>query len=266
MNTHSVIKTALGAGLMAASLAASAAIHSFTQPMIYYKVTGAAVNYFAFMPAQPFGAPIPGVVMLDLYNSGSVSSWHYAVGPAPAASDQAGRGWSNAAALSVTQSGYPVSSTSASQTLASALFSFGDTASITLSFVQNPTISSQACNVSFVASIDTNDYLLFTNFTIQPSGFPTASDSVSYRTKSGSAASDTASVASDVWNSSNFSATGAFFTFSAYSIPAAGNATQTVAVSSLTKANLCTAAYTAKNSLNSAGTTLGGKAGLMRLW
>jgi hypothetical protein len=72
---------------------------------------------------------------------------------------------------------------------------------------------------------------------------------------------------STAWNAANFSASSNFQSYAAYSLTTgADNGTQTIATSNLVKANLCTNAYTAKNALNSAGTTIGGKAGMMRLW
>lgn len=272
MNKHSIIKTALGTGLMAASLAASAAaIHSFTTPMMYYKLDGAKINYIAFVPSGPYSGfqGASGVIMLELYNSGTVSTWNFAMGGAATVAAAAGAAWTAAADIAdIEVKGYPITSTSASDvSFADDYFSFGDTSGVKLSFFQVPTISSQACNVSFSATINTDDYLQFDSFSIQPANWPSASDSVSYRTKSGTVASDTASYASVAWNGSNFSATQAFSTFGAFSIPgAAQGSAATYAASSLTKANLCTNAYTAKNALNSAGTTIGGKTGMMRLW
>lgn len=277
MNKHSIVKTALGVGLMAASLTASAgALHSFTTPMMYYKVDGAKVYYTAFIPSgvgvggfQGAG----GVVVLDLYASGTVSSWNYGIGAAAtAAAANAGAAWSlMAAQTSVKVVGYPVTSTSVTNaSFASDFFSFGDTQSVTLQFVSTPVISSQACNVTFTASINSDDYLVFSGFVAQPSGWPTTgAGSVKYRTVSGTATSDTASYVSSDWNASNFSVSRAFSTFGAYTFvsgAAYSDSVSTFAASSLTKANLCVGAVTAKTALNSSGTTIGGKAGMMRLW
>jgi hypothetical protein len=275
MNKHSIIKTALGTGLLAASLAASAAaIHSFTTPMMYYKLDGAKVTYVAFVPSGPYSGfqGSSGVIMLELYNSGTVSTWNYAMGGAANIAAAAGQGWTAGADIDgISAHGFPVTSDSAGAgptfSWSDSYFSLGDTAAIELSFLQTPVISSQACNVSFTASINDEDYLQFNNFSIQPSNWPTASASVSYKSKSGTNTADTAAYASNLWNGSNFSATQPFSTFGAFSVPGAAQGSgATYAASSITKANLCTNAYTVKNALNSSGTTIGGKAGMMRLW
>lgn len=285
MNKHSIVKTTLGVGLMAASLAASAAaIHSFTTPMMYYKLNGAAVTYVAFVPSGPYSGfqGASGVIMLDLYNSGTVSTWNYAMGgAATVAAANAGAGWTDGAAISFSAPGYPVTSAATvefAMAAANAL-SLGDTQSISLSFIQTPVISSQACNVTFHASINSDDYLQFTNFTIRPSGWVTdasANYTVHYRSKSGTATSDITTFANKAgWEGSNFSVTRDIKTFGAYTLAmggatsdysAAASTLTSVAASQVTKGNLCTAVYTAKNALNSSGSTIGGKAGLMRLW
>lgn len=282
MNKHSIIKTALGTGLMAASLAASAAaIHSFTTPMAYYKLDGAKVNYVAFVPSGPQtgfqGAA--GVIMLELYNSGSVSTWNFAMGGAPTNASGAGAAWTDGAGVSFTAPGYPITSANTIEySVAANNFSFGDTQTISLEFTQAPVISSVACNVTFAASIGTDDYLQFKNFTVQPAfwsdvtkTFGTAATNnlkatgvVTY-----SGGTVTGTIASDTWNSPNFSATSRFSGTISVPVATGGNVVssmQTFGASSITKANLCTNAYTAKNALNSAGSTIGGKEGMMRLW
>lgn len=278
MSKHSIVKTGLGVGLMAASLGAMADLHTFAEPMIYYKVNGSAVNYVAFVPSM--GST--NVVMLDLYQSGTISSWNYGVNAAAFDAGAGGTAWSFSFSRSTdTMSGafqnkyfdglgassgntYGTTTIGSSTGISSSWYA-GNTGAISFAFGMNQTVSSQACSVSFVASINSDDYLLFTNFTV--AGLPTASDSVSFRTKSGTTASDTASSGSAAWNAVNFSATSTFPTFSAFSIPAAnGGANQTVAASVVTRGNVCQALYTAKNALNSAGGTIGAKSGLMRLW
>lgn len=282
MSNHSLVKAGLCVGLMAASLGAVAGDrHTFAEPMIYYKVTGAAVNYVAFIPSMQG----TGVLMLDLYQSGTSSSWAYAAAAAVNAA-AGGAAWSVSAsnstdsnnAGSFTVKYYDVlgntsgvnwgTTSSGVSTDFSSSWYGGDTQTVSLEFTQAQTISSQACDVSFGASLNTDDYLVFAGFTMRPgSAYPSASDSVSWRTKSGTSTSDYASIGSAAWNASNFSATSAFPTFSAFSIPAAnGGAGQTVAASVISKANLCVGNYTAKAALNAAGGFIGAKAGLMRLW
>lgn len=279
MSKHSIVKTGLGVGLMAASLGAMADMHTFAEPMIYYKVNGAAVNYVAFVPSMGSA----NVVLLDMYQSGTISSWNYGVNNASIDAGAGGTAWSflfsrttdtqlSAAfqnkyfdGLGNSSGNTYGSTTIGSSTQISSSWYGGNTGAVSHAYSMVQTVSSQACSVSFVASINTEDYLLFTNFTV--AGLPTASDSVSFRTKSGTSASDTASSGSAAWNAVNFSATSTFPTFSAFSIPAAaGGALQTIAASVVTRGNVCNSVYTAKNALNSAGGTIGAKAGLMRLW
>lgn len=289
MSKHSLVKAGACVGLMAASLGAGAVdLHSFAEPMIYYKVSGAAVNYIAFVPSS-LGT---GVLMLDLYQSGTVSTWAYAAG-AVTDSSAGGIKWSvglsrGAATNDFTFAGASVdplgtsttvtvgnATLAASTTVFSSTWYGGDTSSISAQFTQAQTISSQVCNVSFAASIGTDDYLVFNGFSMRPdsnypSGWSVASDSpkVTWRTASGTTASDTSTMSATAWNAVNFSATMAFPTFSAFTVQtgsATGN-TATYAASVLSKANLCVGAYTAKAALNAAGGFIGAKAGLMRLW
>lgn len=259
MSKHSLVKTSLGVGLMAASLGASAAeIHSFAEPMLYYKASGTSVNYVAFVPSLL----TPAVLYLDLFQSGTISTWAYGVNAAGAGAAAGGAAWTATGTVSYADI---IGNTA---TTASSTWYGGDTASVSMTFAQTPTISSQACGVSFAVSLGSNDYMQYTNFTIQPADWPTFSgaSSVTYRTKSGTTAGDTASLGSAAWNALNASATSAFPTFSAYSIGTAMSDAATYAASRITKFNLCTTAYTAKAALNSAGNMIGGQAGLMRLW
>jgi len=276
MSKHSVIKTSLGIGLMAASLGASSAdLHTFAEPVLYYKVNGNIVNYTAFVPSMTTSA---GVLLLEMYQSSTISTWAYGLGGTVNAA-AGGAGWSfsgaaDAATGSVqfsTLNAAGIGSSEVDSTNAASFSSSwygGDTAGLKLSFTQQGTVSSVACDVTFSATLDTNDYMQYASFSVQPDTWTdnSATDDVYWRTKTGTTASDTASVGSAAWNAKNFSATSSFYTFSAFSIPIAGAAGNTVAASAITKANLCTNLYTAKNALNSAGNIIGGKSGLMRLW
>jgi len=285
MSNHSIIKTGVGIGLMAASLASLADIHTFAEPTVYYKVNGSAVNYVALLP----NLRDTGVLALELFQSGSISSWAFAVGGSVDA-NAGGVVWSytlttgaqpasnslavvNYAGSKYDAGGnlvtYGINNTQASTGSSTAGSSWygGGSGSVSLAFIQSQTISSQACNVTFTVNVGADDVLRYSGFSLQPDGWTTASAAVVYRTLSGTTTSDTANVASAAWNAMNFSATSNFPTFSAFTIPnAAAGAGQTVAVSALTKANLCTNIYTTKNALNSAGNVIGGVTGLVRLW
>jgi len=285
MIKHTAIKAGIGIGLMAASLgAASADLHTFGKASIYYKIDGSAVKYSAFVPSGPTATD--SVIMLDMLQSGTVSTWAYAMGAALGtlvntvggtsvtntshysnfSNAAGGLAWKAAATVTyVKADGNTASSASTS-------FYNGDTAQLVLSFSQVPTISSQACNMSFSAQLDTDDYLKFTNVVIRPENWPSATDSVSYRTKSGTTASDTLSIASNVFNAYNATTTSAFATFTAWSVPIAGNAGNTVAVSALSAPfGKCVTAATARTAVNAAssvpiigGGSVGG--GMLRLW
>lgn len=272
MSKHSVVKAGLGLGLMAASLGVSAQTHTFAEPMIYYKVNGSAVNYVAFLP----NAQDSAIVMLDLYQSGTISTWAFGVGGAVNNTTAGGPVWSFGAtggdSGSFNNVYYDVLGRASTASFAdttgggSSSWYGGGSQALSMAFAQQQTISSQACNVTFGVDIGTDDYMRYGAFTISPSGWPTASAAVSFRTKSGATASDTDSMASGAWNGLNFSATSAFPTFSAYSVPNAAGAGNTVAASAITKGNLCTSIYTTKSALNAAGNVIGATTGLMRLW
>lgn len=274
MIKHTAIKAGIGLGLMATSLAAVADPHSFGIPTIYYKVNGAAVNYAAMIPNG--NQATSSVIMLDVLQSSTISTWAYAVGGALGSPNSLATATNSFASYSNLAGGVawkasgtishltPVGSTS---TIASSSFYGGDTNTLSLSFTQQVTASSQACNMTFSAQMNTDDYLVFSNVTIQPNGWPTATDNVSYRTKSGTLATDTVLIASNVFNAYNGTTTSSFYTFSAWSVPnAAGGAGNTVAASSITNFNKCYVGANARTATNSAGNTIGGKGGLMRLW
>ncbi len=280
MSKHSIVKAGLGVGLMAASLGAMAQLHTFAEPSIYYKLNGGAVNYIAFVPNNT-----AGVVFLDLYNSGTVSSWAYGIGNLPDAA-AGGVVWSvnvsgpSNSSIPLSFATYDAYGVAGGQTLAATGASFsinstwygGGTAALSMAFIQPTTISSQACNVSFVASMGTDDYLQFpsANFTIAPVGFPTISaGSAIYRISSGTSTSNTSGIAFGDWNalSAAYKATTSLPTFSAISSGTdAAAAVAVLANSAFTKFNLCTGALTKRTALNDAGGSIGAKAGMMRLW
>lgn len=330
MVNHKAIKTGIGLGLMALSLGASAALHTFGKDMIYYKVTGARVDYAAFLPSGAGASD--SVIMLDVLQSGTLSTWNYAIGgvlgTAPSTgtyytASTAGAGTSPITFTSSISSSYfttgflasynanyanaggssslfptasanvgyignfsnaaggqvwlaatvgIVTSYGADGRLATTSYSTyfgGDTQPLSLSFTELVSVSSQACNMSFSAALDTNDYLQFTNVVVQPSNWPSATSDVYYRTAAGTVAASTASIASDVFNGYNGSVTKSFNTYSAW--------TQTNAAASLVNStflgtalmsnyNKCVTGYTNRTATNSAGGIVGGKAGMMRLW
>lgn len=290
MIKHMAIKAGIGLGLMAASLGVNADLHTFGKQSIYYKVTGSRVDYAAFLPSG--NQQTDSVIMLDVLQSSTISTWNYAVGgglnlaaaisgvnsaSTSTITNSTGGGASGFSNFSGPAGGQVWKATgvvtSYAQdgsigTLTLSTFYGGDTRALSLSFTEVVTASSQACNMTFHASLDTNDYLQFTNVTVQPSGWPSATAGVSYRTKSGTVAGDTASIASNVFNDYNAAGgTSSFYTFSAWSIPLATAAGNTVAVSALsTPFNKCNAPAVARTATNSAGNTIGGKGGMMRLW
>jgi len=276
MIKHTAIKAGVAIGLMAASLGANSAdLHTFAGTSIYYKLNGAAINYTAFLASGLVASD--SVIMLDVLQSGTVSTWAYGIGgvigngQTPAASTLVGTGMSSSPAggigLRATGVITYITPAGTSGTTATTTFYNGDTQSLKLSFTMQPTVSSQACNMSFSAVMDTDDYLQFASLSVQPSNWPAATGDVYYRTKSGTTASDTASIASNVFNAYNASTTSSFYTFSAWTIPIAGNATNTVAASVLTGGfSKCATAATNRTASNSAGNVIGGKGGMMRLW
>jgi hypothetical protein len=289
MIKHMAIKAGIGLGLMAASLGVNADLHTFGKQSIYYKVTGNRVDYAAFLPSG--NQATDTVIMLDVLQSSTISTWNYAVGGSLSGvagytnstntgSVSTGAGaasyisaYSGPAGGQVWRGTGVISSFDGAAVLGTVSVSTyygGDTRALSLSFTEVVTASSQACNMTFHASLNTDDYLLFTNVTVQPSGWPVATDSVSYRTKSGTTATDTASMAAAAFTGYNAIATSSFATFSAWSIPVAltaGGSLNTVAVSALSGPfSKCNTPAVARTATNSAGNTIGGKGGMMRLW
>ncbi len=286
MIKHMAIKAGIGLGLMAASLGASADLHTFGKQSIYYKVTGSRVDYAAFLPSG--NQATDTVIMLDVLQSSTISTWNYAVGGALALANAGAdstktgsvststgstsyiTGFSGPAGGQVWRGTGVLSSFDAQGVLGTVTVSTyygGDTRALSLSFTEVVTASSQACNMTFHASLNTDDYLQFTNVTVSPSGWPAATDSVSYRTKSGTTASDTASIGSAAFNAYNAASTSSFYTFTVWTVPIVGAAANTVAVSALSGPfSKCNAPAVARTATNSAGNTIGGKGGMMRLW
>ncbi len=286
MQRHLLIKAGLGLGLLAGSMAASAQLQSFAKTMIFAKFSSSGSSYAVFTPFGVDGNQ--GVVMLDLSQGAggtgtapAPDGWGFAVGGTVNAA-AGGPVWAiNLPALSETSAAITVSyvdtassfTNSTKTASAGTITSFygGGTSSVILSFIQAATSSGMACNMTFTASIGTDLFLKFTNFSVRPdsNAYPQASGAVTYRTKSGTSASDTVQIASSDWNGFNFTGSSAFPTFSAYSIQTGSVASLsgTYAASSLSRANICnTGVFATRNALNSAGSSIGAREGLFRLF
>jgi len=278
MNKHLIVKTTLGVGLMATSLAASAVLHTFAEPMMYYRADGAKVTYVAFVPSMAG----TGNLYLELGASGTQSTWAYGLSTGALGAGNGGSVWSlsgGSVEFSGFAGGATITGTDSTQT-----WYGGNTGTLTASFFMQPTISSQACNVTFNAHINTDDYLMYgatssgssaPSVTLQPAGWPVmnaVNSQLYYRTASGTSSTDTASYGSAAWNGSNFSTTRAFSTFSNYTLASAnlnssgGGSVAVYAPSSLTRANLCAGWWVERDKMNGGSAVLGGKSGMMRLW
>ncbi|MFA7243029.1 MAG: hypothetical protein WC091_23220 [Sulfuricellaceae bacterium] len=272
MYKHAAIKTTAGISLMAMSLGVCADLHTFGDAMAYYKVSGASTGYAYFLPSG--ATATDSVILLDLFQSGTVATWAYAMGGSIGAGQVAApftTGMSSSPAGGIFQKATGVityiTPAGISATTSSTSFYNGDTQELSLSFTQVSTVFSQACNMSFSAKLDTDDYLQFTNLSVLPANWPSATDDVYYRTKPGTSASDTASMASNIFNAYNASTTSSFYTFSAWTVPIAGDAANTFAVSAITGGfSKCNTAANNRTFYNGAGGVVGGKEGMMRLW
>jgi hypothetical protein len=275
-------------------MAASAAIHSFATPMIYYKFTTSAQNYAVFMPPQNmfnFASPI---LYLDLGASGTAQSWAYGVGNSVAAAAAGGgAAWSASNSISYTND--------LGQTVSTANLNWygGDSIAMSLGFTQYVTVSSEACGLSFSASLNSADVLSFASVQILPTDWSSATSNInanvsaaaSYAivtsTAAGSLYLSTWSKSVPVLNYFSSGATASLPTFAytgAYvNVYSSGGAIATSLASSLSALtasiiatgpgsggvanyNKCIPAYTQKSGLNSAGTVIGGQAGMLRLW
>jgi hypothetical protein len=283
MQRHLLIKAGLGLGLLAGSMAASAQLQSFAKTMIFAKFNAGVSSYAVFTPFGVDGNQ--GVVLLDLSQgaagSGTAAApdgWGFAVG----GTVNAGAGgpvWAinlpgltdTASAITVSYVDTASSFTNSTKTAAAGTitsFYGGGTSSVILSFLQAATSSGQACNMTFSAVVGTDLFLKFSNFSVRPdTNYPSAQAAVSYRT--GSATTATASLASTDWNAFNFSASSAFPTFGAYTLQTgtAASNSATYAASVLSRANICnTGVYTVRNNLNAAGSQIGAREGMFRLF
>lgn len=260
MSKHSLISTGLGLGLMAASMGASAQLHSFDGGMMYFGAAAGGNKYVAFVPQMARGAAgAAGVLMLEMFQptSGTNSSWAYAIGGAV---DAAAGGTGSGGSGSATITGQAANGLGYSGT-----YFFGDNAAISLAFSNEATISSQVCNVSFVASIGTQDQLFFTNVTAQPDDWNSASAAVSLTTATGGAGS-TMSVAQALWNNASATILASVGASNASISGIATTVSGSAAVNSLLSArSKCVTAYTGRS--GGTGTTIvGSPPGMIRLW
>lgn len=270
MSKHSLIATGLGLGLMAASMGASAQLHTFDYSSMYYGAVAGGSKYVSFVPTLVRGGAntgAAGVLMLEMFQpvSGSASTWAYALGGAV----DAAAGGSNTDGvyqsvsfsadngLGVTQSHY-----------------FGNNGTISHAFSQSVTVSSQACQVTFAAHIGTNDQLAFTNVFAKPLNSISASDVVSLTTSG----TGTVTIGSAAWNNASAAIVSSYAANASLSISGLLSATSTGAGDTVTYAasgtavngllgarGRCVPAYTARAA--GSGTTITGETiGLVRIY
>lgn len=172
MSKHSLISTAAGLGLMAASMGASAQMHTFDYSMMYFGSAATGGKYVAFVPSMTRDSVATngssGVLMLELFQpaSGSASTWAYAIG-GPVDS-VAGAGVVSDSGVGLPQT---VAWTANNGLAMSQNFYFGNNESIKLGFAQAAVATGTPalnCNVSFTAEIGTNDQLFFKNVAVKP--------------------------------------------------------------------------------------------------
>lgn len=269
MSKHSLISTVAGLGLMAASMGASAQLHTFDYSSMYFGSAGTGGKYVAFVPTMSRGAGASdgaaGVLMLELFQpaTGSASTWAYAVGGAVGADAGAG----------VTTGGADVLQTvtwTANNGLANAQnYYFGNNESIKLNFDQAVLASgvpAMSCNVAFVAEIGTNDQLQFKSVKAAPNhgDWQTAAGVVSvFSNSAGTAAPYT--IAQADWDAMSVT-TPAVVGASAKVDGIATSVGGTAATSLINMRNRCVPAY--NNRATGGGVTpiVGGGLGFVRIW
>lgn len=267
MSKHSLISTVAGLGLMAASMGASAQLHTFDYSMMYYGPATGGGKYVAFVPTVTRGTNADegsaNVLMLEMFQpaSGTASTWAYAIGGAVDADAGAGSATGTGAMQTIEW-------TAQNGVAASGSYYFGNNLAIAMPFIQGVTVSSQACNVTFSANIGTNDQLAFENIVAQPVGlanWASATADVSVSTGTGALAT---TMASTLWNAgaSSMSAyAGASVTLAnLVGSPFAGSSVAAM----IAGRNKCVPAYAARAS--SGATVIGPSGpvtlGLVRVW
>jgi len=266
MSKHSLISTGLGLGLMAASMGASAQMHTFDYSSVYYGSASGGGRYVAFVPTATRGASsasegASGVLMLDMFQpaSGSGSTWAFAIGAG--VGPAAGLGSTGASGAGLSQS---VTWTAGNGLANDQVYYFPNNEAISMAFNQAVTISSQACDVTFAAAIGTNDQLAFNGVQAQPNGlanWSSASADVSVSTGTGVQA---ATLAQSAWNAGS----GSLSAYAGLSVTVSGLAgalagSQVAAM--ISGRNKCIPAYTARATAGGSIIT-GGSVGLIRIW
>lgn len=271
MSKHSLIATGLGLGLMAASMGASAQVHTFDYSSMYYGATAGGSKYVSFVPTIVRGIAsdsegAAGVLMLELFQpvSGSASTWAFALGGV-VGSDAGGAGTDAVDNASI----FPFT---ANNGAAVGGFRYlGDVVSISHGFSQSVTVSSQACQVTFAAVIGTNDQLAFTSVAASPvSGVVAVGGGVSLTTGPTGAGS-AYTLAANLWNNASATIVSSYATNTAMSMVgiSSGGAATTLTGSAVNAAlqarGKCVPAYTARAS--GGGTTITGETiGLVRIY
>jgi len=184
-NKHSVIKTALGVGLLAASLGSYAAAiapggmggsttQSFADAMLFYKATSTGLTYMAFIPTGRNSGDMVLALELTQPLTGS-NTWTYAAEVNAIDAAAGGPVWSVKYDPS-DASWYDSRGDSQASDATPTAWSFfgGGSAAVELGFVYSTTVSSQACIVTYTAQVNTNGDLFMKDIAVAVSG---ASDS-----------------------------------------------------------------------------------------
>jgi hypothetical protein len=254
MSKHSLISVGLGLGLMAASMGASAQLHTFDYSMVYYTAASGGAKYTMFVPTAARAAAgvkaAASVIMLDFFqpSSGTTNSWAFALGGAVNA--VAGGAGANAGDNSSGQIFGAANGAKFTET-----HYFGDNIAIGQSFLQQQTISSQVCNITFSASIGTNDQLLFNNVNVRGSDFSnTANADVTIFTTGAAPGANVETILQAAWNNQSVTlrtyAASVSFQVSGLATSISSGTNSAFAVSSynalVTARNKCVPAYTAR--------------------
>jgi hypothetical protein len=267
MSKHSLISTGLGLGLMAASMGASAQLHTFDYSSVYYGSASGGGRYVAFLPtatrgdsSSSFGAN--GVLMLDMFQplSGSGSTWAFALGGPVGL--EAGWGSDSTLGTAISQN---VSWSAGNGLSNNQIFYFPNNEAISMAFNLPVTISSQACNVTFAAAIGTNDQLAFESVEAQPSSLANwASATAAVSVMSGSLTAPVATMAQSAWNAGSVSMSA----YAGTALTVAGLATSvggSVVAAMLAGRNKCVPAY-ASRATGGGSIITGGSVGMIRIW
>lgn len=299
MSKHITIRAGAGIGLAAASVAAIAQdVSSFARPMVFMRMDAGKTYYAAFMPWFTAGAASGPVLYLDLYQSGTVSTWAFGAAYADNADSVS---WAGAAgegdwgAADLTYYDPVVGDT---QSVAAVSLWGGDIASKKLSNF-NLSVSPSSgisCNVSLDAVIGTDGYLSWSGIKVQPldfstwysklslasiyaflasSGVSSGTTTVSLVTFSGSAELSAISLSKSMPTFSHarvyISAATDIANITAWSSLSThtADASKSIAYpgSAVAKAwNSCLNTFNFRKGQNNPSAALGGKAGFMRIW